>query len=268
MAARRMGDAVRGKQSAWVHLILLFTTAGVGNLVYWWVKTRDGRASDRKRREAERRQAEWQAAHSVLDEQYVATPEIPWPYPFLLEPMVCLKHVVADSATGEIETYVEQYLATPNNLDSIRRELGKLNSYLDVAKSLVPSLSASATIDTQLVRTHDPAYVFNGPDLVNYASFLVERSTKTGRLPKYPLTLQFGAYSRTHLQGPETGTHGTVSYLASGSPGKIWLVLWVDGNLKTVDCKLINGEMSVAYVKTKDAKGRYVHLYDYRKTNV
>lgn len=215
---------------------------------------------------SEKRQAEWDAAHTVVDEQFVATPDIPWPYPFLLEPMVCLKHVVADSATGEIGTYLEQYLATPNNLESIRRELAQLNPYLDVAKALVPSLSASATIDTRLIRTHDPSRTFDGNDLVDYASFLVERSTKTGRAPKYPLTLQFGAYSRSHLQGPATGVHGTVSYLSSGSPGKIWLVCWVEGNLKTVDCKLIDGKMSVAYVKTKDSKGRDVLLYDYRKT--
>jgi hypothetical protein len=262
-----MGVAVRGKQSLWVHLLLLITTAGVGNVIYWWVKTSDTRTSNRFRRDAEKRQAEWDATHTVVDQESVETPDIPWPYPFLQEPMVCRKNAVTETATGEIVSYHEQYIATPNNLEHIRRELEQLNSYLDVAKSLTPSLPTSAAIDTRLVRTHDPARPFTANDLLDYASFLVERSTKTGRVPKYPLTLQFGAYSKTHVQGPATGVHGTISYLASGSPGKIWLVCWVNGGLTTVDCKIIDGEMSVAYVKTKDANGRDVHLYDYRKAS-
>ena len=94
-------------------------------------------------------------------------------------------------------------------------------------------------------------------DYGDYARLFCNPYTKTGKISKHPVRLSFE--TRREFKG--NGVSGEISYLASGTIGRVKLVLHKSNRYYVIVFSLNKQEFSLDYAYTIDANNRDVNLY-------
>lgn len=140
------------------------------------------------------------------------------------------------------------------NVEPVRQDprLAIAHDLVDEAREYAPEIVA---LDESLLPLHGNAVREYEPD---------ER--EAGKTRKYPRALFFHLYEVVGMECPTHGVHGTIYYLADGTPGKAVLDSWHNHVHHHIQARIIDGVLRVSFIDRNVLPDTSkVRVYDYRK---
>lgn len=203
--------------------------------------------AERAAREQEkygRMETEWEILKECEIAPYMEAPDYDLSalFPFDNREYVCLVPIKYERATGEVLEESHIYYADREAIDSFIPDVGALEALLGPDVLGLPALPTLQTRFNLLRSVPRPVDKRDLPE--NSVRLTLSPSTPTGKKARYPVTVSYNAYKRTH--GPLDGSHGTVSYLVDGSIGKAELNYWHSHIHYGARFKLIDGKIALS----------------------
>lgn len=225
-------------------------------LISNWIKRRE------LKRFAEKKEAEWAHYADEAEREFDRTWELlekakrpPFydapsldmdPYPYQNKEYVTTADMAYDRESGEVYEESRNYYADSDAKKAVVSDIRHLESMLDGGDLGIPSLP-DLTTNTRRIKALDDL-VAEIPE--NYIELQVNPLTPTGRTPKYTVSIYFNSYAANTVN--MSGSHGTISYLASGKIGKARADYWHDHVHIHVEYKLYGDELGVSFIQYRE----------------
>lgn len=205
-------------------------------------------------------------------------PEIHGGLPFCFESVPLLR--IRTSESGQtLDDMTIAYVAGSNR-DVLMRHASEMQPLLKQAAKLAGGFHRNFVIEPHRIPDLPvvPPVVDDMQFLVRPAKMVLAPLTKTGRVPKFPLSISFstdpdtlvrhdGTFVRAlgseEVKGDSLIAH--LGYLSDGSLGKASLHCWRGRTRWSVDCVLRDGSLNVARVTRGKADGTEERRYDYKE---
>ena len=122
------------------------------------------------------------------------------------------------------------------NIDFVKSELNKINSYIDKDSTKYKKIPPNARIPIREI-------VFHSSDLHSYSKFICTPKTPTGKIAKYPFKIYF-CTDMNRFNSERYSTHGEIVYNQAGTIASANVYCWRPSGgffiyYKTIDGKLV-----------------------------
>ena len=180
------------------------------------------------------------------------------PFPFENKPYLCRTQQQVVHDTGQVIESSKFYYADHLAVDAVRKDVENLENLIKPEAIDIPTLPI---LETNFARVEEANRLMEFPE--NRVQLNIKPLTKTGRKAKYPVEILFSSYEKSSsLEYRQNGSHGTVSYFASGAVGKAEIHYWINHEHYGAYFKIIGGNLALNVLTYSNARtGDEVELY-------